>query len=112
MDDTDPNIIFDESGVCNYCKKYFENAKRVLRPKEELIPLLNRIKEQHRGKKYDCVLGISGGADSSYVAYLAKQFGLRVLLMSFDNGFNTLEAEHNVKVIVKKTGFDFRVDTL
>lgn len=111
MDDTDPNIIFDESGVCNYCKEYFEKAKRILRSKEELTPLLNKIKEQHRGKKYDCVLGISGGADSSYVAYLAKQFGLRVLLVSFDNGFNTLEAEHNVKVIVKNTGFDFEPRT-
>jgi tRNA(Ile)-lysidine synthase TilS/MesJ len=111
MDDTDPHIIFDENGVCNYCKEYFEKAKRVLRPKEELTPLLNKIKEQHRGKKYDCVLGISGGADSSFVAYLAKQFGLRVLLMSFDNGFNTHEAEHNVKVIVENTGFDFEPRT-
>jgi N-acetyl sugar amidotransferase len=111
MDETDPNIIFDENGVCNYCKRYFESAKRILRPKEELTPLLNKIKEQHRGKRYDCILGISGGADSSYVAYMAKKFGLRVLLTHFNNGFNTAEGVYNVKAIVEKTGFDYEPKT-
>ncbi len=111
MDDTDPKIIFDENGVCNYCKRYFESAKRIIKPKKELIPLLNKIKEQHRDKRYDCVLGVSGGADSSYVAYLAKKLGLRVLLTHLDNGFDTVEGAYNVKAIVEKTGFDYELKT-
>lgn len=110
MDTTDPDIIFDEDGICNHCKKYFEKEKKFVIKgddgKRKLETIITRIKEDGKNKKYDCVLGISGGTDSSYVAYLAKKFGLRVLLVNLNNSYDTSIAQKNIKNIVKKTEFD------
>lgn len=110
MDTTDPDIVFDENGICNHCREYFEKEhKCVIKGKkgeEKVRALVNKIKEAGKGKDYDCILGISGGADSSYVAYLAKTLGLRVLLVHLDNGWNTEVADKNVENIIRNTGFD------
>lgn len=110
MDTTDPNIVFDKDGVCNHCKDYFELEKGMVIRDEEglkrLDAIVNTIKKQGRRKKYDCLFGISGGADSSYVAYLIKKYGLRTLLLHIDNGWNTEAANQSIERIVDYTGFD------
>jgi N-acetyl sugar amidotransferase len=108
MDESDPDIVFDADGVSNWWHDYqVEKAKR---PDEErqrtlLDAALAQVREAGRGKPYDCVLGVSGGVDSSYVAYLARLHGLRPLLVHFDNGWNDELAVHNIEKIVKTCGY-------
>jgi len=110
MDTTDPDIFFDEKGFCNHCNSYFSSESKVVvkgeAGKKKLIDIFEQIKESGKGRSHDCVLGVSGGTDSSYVAYLAWKYGLRVLLTHLDNRWNTPVAEKNVAGIVDKTGFD------
>ena len=110
MDTTDPDIEFDKNGGCNHCRKYDDIVKEKRLPiskrKVELEKIINKIKEGGKGKKYDCIMGLSGGVDSSYVAYLAKEFNLRPLAAHVDNGWNSDIAEKNIKNIVDKLGFD------
>jgi len=108
MDNTDPDILFDEHGVSNWWHDY--QAILQTRPNEErlaerLEESLRKIKESGKGKTYDCILGLSGGVDSSYMAYLAKKWSLRPLVVHFDNGWNDELAVGNIEVIVKKLGF-------
>ncbi len=110
MDTSDPDIVFDAEGVCNHCHYYVEYARVHLHYDEagqrELAEIVGRIKAAGRNKRYDCISGISGGVDSSYTAYLAKQLGLRPLIVHFDNGWNSETSVHNVHAIVSKLGFD------
>ena len=110
MDTTDPDIFFDEKGFCNHCTKYFDAESKFVfkhdEGKKKLKEIVERIKESGRGKDYDCIFGVSGGVDSSYVAFLAWKNGLRVLLTHFDNGWNSPVGEKNVQAIVNKTGFN------
>ena len=112
MDTTDPDITFDAQGVCNHCLKYdamvrdiVESADRGER-ESELEAIVERIKEAGRGGDYDCIMGLSGGVDSSYVAYQAKRLGLRPLAVHFDSGWNSELAVNNIENIVKKLGID------
>jgi N-acetyl sugar amidotransferase len=111
MDTTDSNIRFDENGVCNHCTEYYEKVKQYILPPEtarvKLDEIVEEMKSEGSGKEYDCISGISGGMDSSYVAYLAKKFGLRTLLVHLDNGWDSELAVKNIENIVKKTGFDY-----
>jgi N-acetyl sugar amidotransferase len=106
----DPDITFDENGICNYYYEYLEAEKQhVLKGeagKKKFKEIITKIKADGQGKKYDCILGVSGGVDSSYLAYLAKQVGLRVLCVHFDNGWNSEIAVRNIHNIVEKCGFD------
>jgi N-acetyl sugar amidotransferase len=106
----DPNITFDEKGICNYYYEYLEAEKQFVKKGEEgercLEEAINKIKSDGKGKKYDCILGVSGGVDSSYLAYLSKQHGLRVLCVHFDNGWNSELAVENIQNIIAKCGFD------
>jgi N-acetyl sugar amidotransferase len=110
MDTTDSEIEFDANGICNHCRRYYEIASKKLFDTKEgerkLKEIFNSIKEDGKNKKYDCILGVSGGLDSSYVAYIAKRFGLRVLLVHVDNGWNSEISEKNIERILKKTNFD------
>lgn len=106
----DPNITFDEKGICNYFYDYKEAEKKFvikgeagIRKVEEIVAML---KEAGKNKKYDCILGVSGGVDSTYLALTAKYLGLRVLCVHFDNGWNSELAVKNIENIVKKCGFD------
>jgi N-acetyl sugar amidotransferase len=111
MDTSDPDISFNEQGYCNHCINYFENlSKRTYqgtKSDEELHLLINKIKSAGKNNKYDCVVGISGGVDSTYTAYLAKKMGLRVLGVHMDNGWNSEAAVRNIKIIVEKLGIDY-----
>ncbi len=105
----DPSIIFDEKGVCNYCnnykKTYIDNALSQEQKSKILSNKIIEFKKNKRGK-YDTILGVSGGVDSTYAAYICKQLGLNPLLVHFDNGWNTELAVSNIEQITKNTGFD------
>ena len=106
----DADIRFDEKGICNYYYEYLTGAREHVKGgeegKKELEIIINQIKEDGKGKAYDCIMGLSGGVDSSYVAYLCKQYGLRPLAVHFDNGWNSELAVMNIENIVNKCGFD------
>lgn len=106
----DPNITFDENGICNYYLEYqLAEKEYVFKGEigaEALTKLIFDIKVAGKGKKYDCVIGVSGGVDSTYVALLAKKYDLRGLLVHFDNGWNSEVAVKNVQSIIEYTGFD------
>lgn len=110
MDTTDPDIVFDNAGVCNHCKEYAERARRELHlgeyGQEELRKLISDIKEKGKNKEYDCVIGLSGGVDSTFVAYKVKQLGLRPMAVHLDNGWDEELAVANIEQIVKKLEFD------
>lgn len=114
MDDrSDDTIRFDAEGRCNYCTEAIKQADSIYFPGEEgkqkLEALLQEIKEAAKGKPYDCVMGLSGGLDSSYLAYLGYQWGLRILAIHIDDGFDTEISKSNLKKLVEKTGFDYVV---
>ena len=106
----DPDITFDNNGICNYYYEYQQKEKDyVLKGKEgetKLKEIVTSIKASGNGKKYDCITGISGGVDSTYVCLLAKRLGLRTLVVHFDNGWNSELATANIRNIIEKLGFD------
>lgn len=110
MDTTDPDIVFDKEGICNHCHHYDEADRKYVPKGEEAISQLNKlvqsIKEDGKGKAYDCLIGLSGGVDSSYLAWLVKDLGLRPLAVHLDNGWNSELAVNNVENIVKKLDID------
>jgi N-acetyl sugar amidotransferase len=111
LDRSVEDIVFDENGVCNYCHEYDKvAAKTVKRPpeviKREFNALLARIKQQGEKQKYDCVIGLSGGVDSTYLCLLAKRLELRPLIVHFDNGWNSELAVKNIENVVTRLGFD------
>lgn len=102
----DPEMIFDADGICNYCRQYTLQEQEFNRKKQagemELARLIQTIKKEGRGKPYDCILGVSGGVDSTYLAYKAKEFGLRPLAVHFDNGWNSELAVNNIERIITR----------
>lgn len=106
----DPAIRFDEQGISNYYYEYQEAEKKHVFKGEagetELKRIISAIKEAGKGKKYDCITGVSGGVDSTYLALMAKKFGLRPLIVHFDNGWNSELAVKNIENIIGKLGFD------
>ena len=116
MDTTDSKIIFDEKGVCDHCNNFNENIKPNWNPngdKGKLDTILTEIKVAGKGKKYDCLIGLSGGVDSSYLAYMAvKEWRLRPLIYTVDTGWNLPIAVRNVNKIIDKLGVDVYADTL
>lgn len=105
----DPDIVFDENGVCNYYHEYKVAEQHVLTGEtgqNKLLQLANKIKARGTGKKYDCLIGLSGGVDSTYVAYLVKQLGLRPLAVHLDNGWNSELAVRNIENIITKLDID------
>jgi len=106
MDTSDSEITFDENGYCNHCTEYFEKTSKLIYHGQDsdikLKQLVEKIKKSGKNHDYDCVIGISGGVDSIYTAYLAKQLGLRVLTVHMDNGWNSELAVHNIEKILKK----------
>jgi N-acetyl sugar amidotransferase len=107
---SDPDITFDEKGISNYYYEYREAEKlEVFVGKsgdDKLTNLVEKIKSEGKGKPYDCLIGLSGGVDSTYVALLVKQLGLRPLAVHLDNGWNSELAVKNVENIITKLGFD------
>ena len=111
MDTTYPDIKFDKNGICNFCREYETEAKQYIYSGEEgerkLNTFIEKVKQKGRGRKYDCIIGVSGGIDSTYTAYLVKKYGLRPLAVSLDNGWDTELAGRNVEKALKKLDIDF-----
>jgi N-acetyl sugar amidotransferase len=106
----DPNIVFDEKGISNYYYEYLEAEKKFVfkgeAGRKKLSEVVDLLKKSGHGKKYDCMLGVSGGVDSTYLALKAQQLGLRVLCVHFDNGWDSELAVKNIENIVSRCGFD------
>ena len=105
MDTSDPAITFDENGVCNHCHLY-DKQKQYLFSEEKLKDVAKKIKQSAKGKKYDCVIGLSGGVDSCMSAYLAKKAGLNPLAVHIDNGWNSELSQGNIERTLKKLNID------
>lgn len=105
MDTTDPEIVFDEYGVCNHCVEFQSVTRANWFPNEEgghkLQAWLKKVKADGDGQAYDCIIGLSGGVDSSYLALKAKEWGLRPLIVHVDAGWNSELAVANIEAIVK-----------
>lgn len=117
MDTSDPDIAFDEEGVCSHCAWYDENVdRRIILDEEERKRTLDnyvaRIKAAGRGKPYDCIIGVSGGVDSTYVAHLTKSLGLRPLAVHLDNGWNSEVAVRNIERVLNNLGIDLFTEVL
>ena len=111
MDTTASDITFDDQGICNYCTNFLLHSGSVLAPsntqtKDTLASLVSDIKKHGRNKAYDCIVGVSGGVDSSWVLLQAKEMGLRPLAVHMDNGWNTELAQNNIANIVKDLNVD------
>jgi N-acetyl sugar amidotransferase len=117
MDTTASGILFDELGQCNYCRN-FEKKLSTFQPtdpehrKRRLDELVARIKEDGRGKPYDCIVGLSGGADSAYTLYQVKKSGLRPLAVHMDNGWDSELAANNIENLVRKLDVDLRTHVI
>jgi len=117
MDTSDPEITFDSSGICHHCRRVREQylGKRWF-PKDDgkrLNAIVERIKADGKGLEYDCVIGLSGGVDSSYLAYVVvKDLGLRPLAIHVDAGWNSEIAVHNIEQIVRKLDIDLYTEVV
>jgi len=106
MDTSDPEITFDQNNVCNHCLNYRKRAAKELKDRKELQELVCKIKKKGWGKKHDCLIGLSGGVDSSTVAFLLFELGLRPLAINLDNGWNAGQSERNIAKIVRHLNLD------
>ncbi len=108
-DDTVPSIVFDDEGVCNYCKLH-DNLCRIyptgLEGKQKLDEMFAAIRKSGKSKKYDCVIGVSGGTDSSYLMHMAVENGLRPLAVHYDNTWNSPIATQNIYNLLDKLNID------
>lgn len=117
MDTSDADIVFDDNGACMRCNEY---KNRILPQwnygeghEKELNTLLTEIKRKGQGKQYDCILGLSGGLDSSYMLHLAvKEWGLRPFVFHIDAGWNLPVAEENIKRLTEKLGVELHVEKM
>lgn len=116
MDTSDSNIVFDARGWCDYCNNYHDNILPNWHPDErghqELLKITDQIKKDGEGKPYDSIIGLSGGVDSSYVAMVAKKYGLRPLLFHVDAGWNSQQAVNNIEKIVDGLGMDLHTEVV
>jgi N-acetyl sugar amidotransferase len=112
----DPDIQFDEEGICNYYHEFKRKLAIRIPTKEiaatELAKIVDKIKSTGKGKQYDCIIGVSGGVDSTYTAWLVKQLGLRPLAVHLDNGWNSELAVNNIENILNKLNIDLYTEVL
>lgn len=106
----DVNIRFNKEGFCNYCEDYFNKKTNVETEKtdktKELAQIVEKIKNSNKGKPYDCIVGVSGGVDSTYMVYKAKELGLRPLAVHYDNSWNSELSVNNIESLLKKLDID------
>lgn len=117
MDTTDPKIVFDDRGWCEYCDNFETTIKPNWHTNSEgllaLEKMADSIRADAKGKDFDCIIGLSGGLDSSYAAYVAvKKMGLRPLLFHVDAGWNTDQAVGNIEKLVEGLGLDLYTDVV
>jgi N-acetyl sugar amidotransferase len=110
MDTSDSEIAFDHEGVCNHCRAYERRAQNEIFDKElgeaKINRLVNEIKRNGINKEYDCIIGVSGGVDSTMVAYKVKELGLKPLAVHLDNGWDSELAVHNIEFTLNKLNID------
>ena len=106
MDTTAENIIFDNEGICNYCKEFEKRQIKLINEKKELNELVNKIKFNGKNRKYDCIIGVSGGVDSSFSLLKACELGLNPLAVHLDNGWNSELAQHNISKLIRACNVD------
>lgn len=111
MDTSAPDITFDDFGICNYCTDFLDRFSHILNEepsakRARLETLIAKIKDSGKGKPYDCVVGVSGGVDSSWILVKAVELGLRPLPVHMDNGWNSELAQNNIANLVKGLGLD------
>jgi N-acetyl sugar amidotransferase len=110
MDTTDPDIRFDADGVCNRCHEYDRRVREEVFTGEDgrrrLQAIAEKVKRDGAGNQYDCVIGVSGGVDSTFVAYKVKQLGLRPLAVHLDNGWDSELAVNNIHKTLETLGID------
>jgi len=117
MDTSDDNIKFDDNGVCDHCHDFENNVKPHWHTddsgRKALNQIIERIKVEGKGKEFDCILGLSGGVDSSYMLHLAvKEFGLHPLVFHVDGGWNSELAVHNINVLIDKLGVELYTEVI
>lgn len=116
LDTHDPSITFDENGVCDQCNDYKHNVLPTLdwdKKKVEFEAMIKKIKEDGKGRDFDCLLGMSGGVDCSYMLHLAvKELGLRPLVFHVDGGWNSDLAVNNIQMMVEKLGLDLYTEVI
>jgi len=117
MDTSAPDISFNADGVCNYCTEFLATRARYLRDdpvarQDRLDAVLSEIRAAGRGKSYDCVVGVSGGVDSSWTLALAVDLGLRPLAVHMDNGWNSELAQNNIANLVRGLGVDLHTHVI
>ncbi|WP_160714444.1 N-acetyl sugar amidotransferase [Chitinophaga solisilvae] len=117
MDTSDSNIIFDENGISDYYHNFKQNILPNWHPnkegEEKLWKTIEKIKQEGRNQDHDCIIGISGGVDSSYMVYLAKEvFGLRPLIFHVDAGWNSQQAVNNIERIVDGLNLDLHTEVI
>lgn len=106
-----PGVVFGADGYCNYCSSFIENTQHIIhkdpvKQQNELEAFVKKVKRNGRGKNYDCIVGVSGGVDSSWVLVQVKKLGLRPLAVHMDNGWNAELAQHNIENLVAGLGID------
>ena len=115
MDSSVKDIVFYPDGRCSLCRNYDDNLSKEIHAdqqgKERFKKLIEVVKKTKKGK-YDCLIGISGGVDSSFVAHLVKMYGLNPLAVHLDNGWNTELAVDNVEKLVKELNIDLYTEVL
>lgn len=117
MDTTDPNIIFGANGVCNHCLDYDKKKSKFWKPgvegRKEIEAKFHEIKAEQKDKEYDAIIGLSGGVDSSYLAYIAvRVFKLRLLAVHVDGGWNSELAVKNIENLVNTLGIDLYTEVI
>lgn len=117
MDTSDPCIVFDDNGVCDHCNDFRTNVQPKWHPDEQsrqqLEAIVQSIKSAGKGKDFDCLLGLSGGMDSSYMLHvIVTEFGLRPLVFHVDGGWNSELAVHNINVLIDKLGLDLYTEVI
>jgi N-acetyl sugar amidotransferase len=117
MDTSDPNIQFDDKGICDYCRNFqtviLPNWNTGEKGNAELLKIAEKIKIEGKGKNFDCIIGLSGGLDSSYAVYIAKHImGLRPLIFHVDAGWNTDKAVGNIEKLCNGLGLDLYTEVI
>jgi hypothetical protein len=116
MDQSDPHIVFDSAGVCNHCRRYEQQVRDHVRTGEDgrrqLAEHVARIKAEGGGRPYDCIIGVSGGVDSTFVAWKLMSLGLRPLAVHLDNGWDSEIAISNIKAALQRLHIDLHTEVL
>lgn len=117
MDTTDARIVFDEKGVCDHCNTFYKKILPIWEAKKKnqgrLMELAEEIRRAANKREFDCIVGISGGVDSSYLTYVAKEvMGLRPLVFHVDTGWNSQESVNNIEVLLEKLGLELYTEVI